>query len=114
MKAEDIAKKAAELVSGDREKQHGDKLLDFTAIADLWNGFFRLRKSVGGKETLDAHDVGNMMELLKIARRYTGDFNVDDYVDGAGYSACAGEVKARLHHKDSIWVRFLSILKETK
>jgi hypothetical protein len=40
--------------------------------------------------------VANLMEGLKIARRYTGKFNADDYIDGCGYSACAGEIAARL------------------
>ena len=43
---------------------------------------------------LDAHDVATLMEGMKIARRYTGVFNPDDYVDGAGYAACAGEIAA--------------------
>ena len=33
------------------------------------------------------------MEGLKIARRYSGGFNADDYLDGAGYAACAYEVR---------------------
>ena len=36
-----------------------------------------------------------MMELLKIARRLTGTFNLDDYVDSVGYAAIAGELAAR-------------------
>jgi hypothetical protein len=44
-----------------------------------------------------------MMECLKIARRYTGDFNPDDYVDGAGYSAVAGEVRAEQLRRDRTW-----------
>ena len=33
-----------------------------------------------------------MLETFKIARRYSGSHNVDDYVDGAGYAGCAGEI----------------------
>lgn len=42
----------------------------------------------------DAHDVANMMEILKVARRYNGTFNPDNYVDGCGYSAVAYECAA--------------------
>jgi hypothetical protein len=35
-----------------------------------------------------------MMEALKIARRYSGAFNPDDYLDGAGYAGVAYEIKA--------------------
>jgi hypothetical protein len=33
-----------------------------------------------------------MLEALKIARRYSGAHNIDDYIDGAGYAGCAGEI----------------------
>jgi hypothetical protein len=34
------------------------------------------------------------MELLKVGRRLCGSFNPDDYIDGAGYAAVAGEIGA--------------------
>jgi hypothetical protein len=34
------------------------------------------------------------MELFKIARRHSGSYNADDYVDAAGYAGCAGEIAA--------------------
>ncbi|MCR4341662.1 MAG: DUF6378 domain-containing protein [Gemmatimonadaceae bacterium] len=40
-------------------------------------------------------DVANMMEAMKIARRKSGSHNIDDYIDGAGYAACAGEIAER-------------------
>lgn len=91
MKASDITKKAAELVSGDRDRQHGDKTKNFDNIAKLWNAYLE----VAGKRTgrpLDARDVGNMMALLKLARQFSGDLNLDDFIDGCGYLACAGEI----------------------
>jgi hypothetical protein len=45
------------------------------------------------------------MESMKIARRYTGAFNVDDYIDGAGYAACAGEVKDKRETVDRSWAQ---------
>ena len=92
MKAEDIAKKAADLVGGDRQQQHGDKTANHAAIAALWNGIIEARKANGKTGPLDALDVANMMEALKIARRYSGKHNDDDYVDAAGYAAVAGEI----------------------
>ncbi len=38
-----------------------------------------------------------MMALLKVARQFSGEFNVDDFIDACGYLACAGEIAA---HKD--------------
>ena len=85
MTAQSVLKKAAELVSGDRAEAHGGMRENHDNIAQLWNGYLHNVKS------LTAHDVANMMELLKIARRKNGNRNEDDYVDGAGYAAVAYE-----------------------
>lgn len=102
MKAHEIATAAAGLVGGDRARTHGDKTDNHQCIADVWNGIM----TAAGKpprRPLDAHDVANLMEGMKIARRYTGSFNVDDYVDGCGYSAVAGEIMAEQVRKDQTW-----------
>lgn len=92
-KAAQIAKRAAELVSGDRAQQNGDMFRTHSNIAAMWNTIL----IAAGKEParlIDAHDVANMMEGMKIVRRYGGRFNIDDYIDGAGYASCAGEIAA--------------------
>jgi hypothetical protein len=38
-------------------------------------------------------DVAVMMYCLKISRSTMGDFNMDDFVDGAAYMAIAGEMR---------------------
>ncbi len=94
VKASRIATRAAALIADDRNAMHGDILDGFTRIAVLWTAQLR----IAGKplpRALDAHDVANLMEGLKIARRYGGAFNLDDYVDGAGYAAVAGEIRQR-------------------
>lgn len=96
MKAVEIAQKAADLVGGAREGTHGDKVRNHACIASFWNAYIDERIMAEGKHNrLRALDVANMMELLKIARRLNGAFNVDDYIDGAGYAACAGEIAAK-------------------
>jgi hypothetical protein len=94
MKAQEIATEAARLVKGDREASHGNKFTNHAAIAAVWTGYI-LAREVSGKDpfSLDAEDVANMMELLKVARRLTGTTNNDDYIDGAGYAAVAGEIR---------------------
>lgn len=89
-KAADIARKAAELVSGDRDRQHGQMRENFTRIAMLWNAYLGTRKDPAAP--LDAVDVGLMMNQLKVARTQSGAVNIDDFIDGAGYLACAGEI----------------------
>lgn len=95
MKADDICRKAAELVSTSRHETHGDKLVNHQAIAAIWNGYLLARTVSGKPMQLSAVDVANMMEALKIARRLNGAVNVDDSIDGAGYSAIAGELQSR-------------------
>ena len=89
-----VLETAASLVGGDRAAQHGDKLANFRSIAHIWNGTLAAA-GVQTSRPLDAHDVANMMETMKIARRYVGAMNRDDYVDGAGYAGVAYEVKLR-------------------
>lgn len=92
MEASEICQKAAELVSGTRHEQHGDKKANHEAIAACWNGYLLARVVSNKPMQLSAVDVANMMELLKIARRLNGLPNIDDAIDGAGYSAIAGEL----------------------
>ena len=100
MKAVEIATKAAELVGGERDRQHGDKTVNFENIATLWTAYLCARGLLyfdgpsGETATLEPLDVAQMMTLMKIARTMSGEHNPDDYIDGAGYQACAGEIAA--------------------
>lgn len=91
----EVLTKAAELVGGDRQNTHGDKVRNHQAIGRLWNGYLEnLVESGRDPRQLEPEDVANMMELLKIARRQNGAYNADDYIDGAGYAAVAAECAA--------------------
>ncbi|MER9685882.1 DUF6378 domain-containing protein [Mesorhizobium sp. M0139] len=90
MRATDIAGKASNLVGGDRDRQHGAKRDNFSRIATAWNAWLHIRKDPAAP--LDAHDVGVMMTMMKLARTQSGNLNIDDYIDACGYAACAGEV----------------------
>lgn len=96
MKATEIASKAADLVGGDRAADHGDALTNYQSVAAIWNGYLLARMVTDKPRALSAEDAANMMELLKIARRLSGRANVDDYIDGAGYAALAGEIRFRM------------------
>jgi len=91
MNKAEITKAAYDLVSGDRANTHGEAYLNHHKIACVWNGILMAAGTLTSP-SLTAHDVANMMEGLKIARRYLGAFNIDDYIDGAGYAAVAGEI----------------------
>ena len=55
-----------------------------TNIAALWSAYLGM--------PITARDAALMMVLLKVARTKTGAFNLDDYVDAAGYAGIAAEV----------------------
>lgn len=89
--ADEVLRTAASLVSVDRDKTHGDMHRNMANIARLWNVFIYAREN---QRPLKGTDVATMLELTKIARRLTGNFNPDDYIDAAGYAAIAFEVSS--------------------
>lgn len=88
-----ICQRAGELVAGDRQSSHGDKMEGHANVAALWNAYLRGRQHE--RFALTPKDVALMMALLKVARTKTGAHNPDDYVDLAGYAGCAGEIADR-------------------
>ena len=99
--ASGICDLAANLVGGDRQRTHGDKQVNFKNIADIWTAILTAKARRDGTHEVfvDPLDVANMLEALKIARRYSGSHNLDDYIDGAGYAGCAGEIAERLNEE---------------
>lgn len=84
MTRDEVLTKAAETVTGFRVDDYGKPENNFAVIADLWTVY----KDV----PFDSHDVAVMMALLKIARIKSGHNKADNYIDLAGYAACAGEL----------------------
>ena len=81
---EEILTEANNIVNGTRNEAHGTPEDNFKRIAHFWSSY--LEKEV------TAHDVAIMMILLKVARTQSGTGSMDNYIDIAGYSACAGEI----------------------
>ena len=80
----EILETATSYVTKDRQAQYGSPEDNFKIIAELWEVYTGI--------PLSAHDVAVMMCLLKIARIASGQKKDDNYVDLAGYAACAGEI----------------------
>lgn len=81
-----ILDEAKKCVCGDREEDYGSPENSFGLIGQLWTVYL---------DTLvTSKDVAMMMALLKIARTKGGD-KMDNFVDLAGYAACAGELAGR-------------------
>lgn len=87
MNRKQCLEEAIKCVCQDREDQYGDPENNFELIADFWTRY------IGWGIT--AEDVAMMMALLKIARIKTGKHKDDNYVDLAGYAACACDLGGR-------------------
>ncbi len=83
----DILDTAKAYVTKDRASDHGDMEDNFEMIADFWSTYLDRR--------IAAHDVGAMMALLKVARIRSNYKHPDNWVDGAGYMACGGEIAGK-------------------
>ena len=83
---------AQKCVCGDREQDYGSPESNFQIIAELWNTYLSNKSCC---ESITAVDVGMMLALLKIARVASGRLKDDNFVDLAGYAACAGEIASR-------------------
>ena len=86
----EILEKANECVCGDREQDYGSPEDNFGIIAKLWSTYLDF--------DIAAVDVAMMMSLLKVARVKSGRTHEDNFVDLAGYAACAGEIAGKVAH----------------
>lgn len=86
MNRSECLQEAEKIVCGDRENTYGAPEDNFKLISEFWSSY------LNGKPHLNQRDVANMMILLKVARAATGEFKYDNYVDIAGYAACACEI----------------------
>lgn len=84
MKRAEILDTAKAYVTKDRAADHGDMEDNFKTIADYW--------SIHLGVPVTSADVAVMMTLLKAARIKSNPAHADNWVDGAGYMACGGEV----------------------
>lgn len=80
-----ILNDAKTCVCSDRNAQYGEPEDNFGVIASLWGAYLG--------SPVSARDVALMMVLFKVGRAQTAlGYKQDNYVDMAGYAACAGEV----------------------
>ena len=88
----EILEAAGKCVTGGRDEEYGESEDSFDLIAQLWEPYIRaVCVSPSADVTIRPQDVAILMALLKIARAAVSD-KPDNFVDLAGYAACAGEV----------------------
>ena len=82
-KTKEILEETINIVTGQRQEDYGDKVVNHRNIADLWSSYLNKK--------ISPHDVAICMLLVKVARLKNRKTK-DCYVDMAGYAAIAGEI----------------------
>lgn len=80
---------AEKCVCQDRQDTHGKPEDSFSEIAMLWTAYT-------GNDIRPV-DVAQMMILLKVARAKGNPKHQDNWIDVAGYAACAGEIASEIY-----------------
>ena len=88
MNASETLAAAGHIIEGRRSKHGAEN--SFSLIAKLWSSYLQEAMSLPGNIT--PTDVAQLMVLLKVARSVCGDYNPDNFVDQAGYSAWAADL----------------------
>ena len=83
MHRREVLKKAGELITQDREREHGLPRHNFARISRMWSGYL--------EKDITPSDVCVMMVLLKAAR-LRHKLSDDSFIDMAGYAALGSEV----------------------
>ena len=95
MNRAEILQAAHTCVCGEREHDYGRPEDSFETIGPMWSVYLNAAHPEYIKafplNGIGAKDVASMMVLLKLARIAAGD-KEDNFVDLAGYAACAGEI----------------------
>jgi hypothetical protein len=85
--AESVLLDAASAVRS-RLEEHGHTERSFKMIGELWSNYITHAYTSRDELHLQAHDVAQMMTLVKIARATYG-YSMDNFIDSAGYTALA-------------------------
>lgn len=82
-----ILKTAGQLTKGKRNQTYGHPVDNMQHTANLWTALLGEQLT----DAITAEQVAHMMTLLKISRTTSGNYHPDNYIDGAAYTAIAGE-----------------------
>ena len=91
-KTREILEETINIVTGQRQEDYGDKVVNHRNIAELWSAYLDTQ--------IAPHDVAICMLLVKVARLKNRKTE-DCYIDMAGYAAIAGEIYEQEDDADS-------------
>ncbi len=81
---EKAVEELSKIILKDRQNTHGNPEDNFDKIAVFWTDYLYFKYNINFN--LDKYDVCNLMELLKMTRKISSPKNLDNYLDGSGYS----------------------------
>lgn len=90
IKEKPMLHQAHDLINGQRQKDYGDKLTNFSQIAMMVNGVIATKLQV----PLTAEDIALIMMCVKMARLAKSPDHYDSIVDIAGYAGCYERIVA--------------------
>ena len=94
-----LLQRANELIGGDRQRDYGNKLQNFSQIAMLWQG--TLATKLQPDAAITPEDVALCMIQVKIARLAKSPDHEDSLLDVAGYAGCMSLLqKERIEGKE--------------
>ena len=82
---------AENLINGQRQADYGDKLVNFSQIAMLWQGTLAMKLAPG--QSITPEDVSLCMIQVKVARLAKSPDHRDSQLDVAGYIACMNRLQ---------------------
>lgn len=82
---------AENLINGQRQADYGDKLVNFSQIAMLWQGTLAMKLAPG--QSITPEDVALCMIQVKVARLAKSPDHRDSQLDIAGYIACMNRLQ---------------------
>jgi hypothetical protein len=91
----EILEAATRHTCGDRDMEYGPPFDNLTACAALFTAYLHGRFTGSALDPnqviLNAHDVAQLMVLIKMSRTFAGKIKRDTYEDQSAYAAIAGE-----------------------
>lgn len=112
-RVETILEEAGRIVHGDRNKDYGHPLDDFSRTAAMATGMLSAKLKPACKIT--AEEVGLFMILVKVSRQVNRPKR-DNMTDAAGYAAtvqmCIEEAKNRSRRINNAWCKQLDQVRE--
>jgi hypothetical protein len=95
---ETILEEAARLTSGDRQRDYGHPLDDFTSCGEMWTAM--LRRANPTMKTIGPEMVGLMMAASKLNRQCSQPKR-DNIVDGCGYLRTVEMVQLEIERRNT-------------